>query len=503
MKKQFLLVIVLLLGLFTVGASAQNDNIFNVSMSNDPRSLDPQGMSGPTTNRVMFSIYDTLLYRDNNAELQPNLAETFTISDDGLSLTFELKEGILFSDGSPLNAETVKFSFERFQQVGQRAISYPIIMEIASIDVVDEYTVTFNLHQVAGELLSTLAEPYTGILSPTAVEAAGEEYFRNPVGTGPYMLEEWVPDSHIIMVPNPNYNGHRVWEEGTHSIDAYRIDFIRDQSSIANALEAGQLDFAQITSPDQLARFQDNPNFVVHTFEQRGLIYMGFNTTSDAFSSVDARVGVAQAVDVDLILTFLGADPSLRAYAPLAANLPGYDPVLEESAIQFDAAAALAAIEANGLSGQTVVMMTSVGGVAQLAGTVVQQQLAQVGITVQIDAVDFGTMMRRRQVGDYDLFISAYYGQDPDLLNSAMGTGGFANMGFYSNEEVDALLIEGRAYYDIADRMPFYTEAQQIAMQDAIMVPFMQPEGTYVYSTNVEGLSFLDLYPIFSNITLQ
>ncbi|NJO83291.1 MAG: ABC transporter substrate-binding protein [Blastochloris sp.] len=269
----------LVLALFSVStAAAQDDTTLTMIVTRDPVSLDPQTTLDPGAPILLAYIYDTLVYQTPTGEVLPSLAEDWTLGEDNLSITFNLRPGIQFSNGEPLNAEAVIYTFERLQGVGQRSLIYDEISNITSFEAADDLTVTFQLAQPSATLLSALTYPYAGILEPSAVEAAGESYGQNPVGTGSFMLDSWVSESEMTLIPNPNYAGHRPWTDAAAppTIDRLLVRFSADESARVNALLAGEADVIYVASGGQVARASESGT--VLESPARALVYLGFNT---------------------------------------------------------------------------------------------------------------------------------------------------------------------------------------------------------------------------------
>lgn len=480
-----IMLVILSLGVFNL--SAQSGTTFRIGGGNGPGTFDPHGPYGSGSLRFLYWVYDSLLFKDGDGNLQPNLATDYSISEDGLQITMNLRDDVVFSDGSPFTADDVVFTFERAQQIGQQSNIFGTAMTMQRIEAVDDYTVVFTLRAPSADVLTMLGVPGAAIVSRSAVEAAGEDYRANPVGTGPFVLADWEPGERVRLEVNPNYGGHRSWEAGDYSgFDAVEFSIIEDQSVMSNALLAGELDLAVLTVASQVERFRDNPDFTVLTYPLDGLFYLGFNTRSELFSQIEARSAVTQAVDAELVRTIIGEFNPARM--PLPSTMSVYDPALDDEAIQFNFDAAVEQLAEVGISSsdrQMVSLVTVPTGAA--AAAIVQQQLAPLGLDVEIEVEGFGTVMRRSAMGDYDMLIFGYFLNDPHDLSTVFGTGGFINMVGYSNPELDALLTAGRSVYDVSERTEAYTAAQRFIMDEALLLPLWESSGTLVFSNAVQG----------------
>ena len=175
------------------------------AMTSEPAQIDPQGAPSSGLSLVLPYLFDTLVVRDVDNSVQPLLAESWDISDDGKAVTFMLKEGVSFHDGTPLNAEAVRFTFERFKEVGTRSPIYGGIRQIAGVEIVDDLTVRFTFDQPAANFWSTVSMPYAGIISPASAEQGEEADAVRLVGSGPFLLEDWQAGQEMRLARNPDY----------------------------------------------------------------------------------------------------------------------------------------------------------------------------------------------------------------------------------------------------------------------------------------------------------
>src|SRR5512133_1575250 len=300
--------------------------------------LDPQGVAGSAQNAILPYLFDTLVYRDTDNSFKPYLAEKWELSADGKQATLMLRKGIQFSDGSPLNADAVKFTFDRLIKQGQKSVLASLVAVIDSITVVDETTVQFNFKQPTVTFLSSLANPYAGIVSPKAVEAEGDKFGQQPVGSGAYTLEKWEPGVAITLVKNPNYAWAPavVKNQGAVHVDHLVFKILPDVNQQVTALQAGEVDMLFVNQPSHLARLKQDSNIDLVETTLNSLIYLGFNTKKTPFDDVRVRQALSHAVNKDeLVKTALGGIGT-TAFAPLAPTLPGFDASLKSAESGFD-----------------------------------------------------------------------------------------------------------------------------------------------------------------------
>ncbi|MDO9066419.1 MAG: ABC transporter substrate-binding protein, partial [Chloroflexota bacterium] len=269
------------------------------ALTSEPPAIDPQGAAASGLNLVLPYLFDTLVFRETDNTYKPYLAESWQTAPDGKSITFRLKKGITFHDGSPLNAAAVVFTFERFKKTGSKSPIYGGITDMASVEAVDDLTVRFSFDKPSATFLGTLSQPYAGILSPTAVQAAGAEVGRNPVGTGLFKLAEWKPGVSIILARNPNY----AWappsakNQGAAKVDKLIFQVIPDANTQLAALQAGEVDVIFINDPAHFQKLEADSSIQVRRATLDSLIYLGYNCAKPPFNEVKVRQALSYAVN--------------------------------------------------------------------------------------------------------------------------------------------------------------------------------------------------------------
>lgn len=496
--RRLLILTALLLLTVTSTAHAQGGTI-NMIVTRDPLSFDPHATIDPGAPILLSYIYDTLVYQDRNGSIQPSLATDWTVEDDGRSITFTLRDDVTFSDGSPFNADAVIYTFERLQERGQRSLIYSEIANLTAFEKVDDYTVRFQLEQPSAALLSALTYMYAAILSPEATEAAADSYGQNPVGTGAFMLNAWLPETSVTLVPNPAYTGvQRPWTDASAppQIDALTISFTTDQSARASALIAGQADIAYITSPPQMARLAAMPDFYLLDSPGRSLVYAGFNTEREPFNQPGVRAALAQAVNKDDVLLVASEGMGQVVNTPLPPTLFGYDAALEDEALQYAPDAARAQLAELGYTDDNplqITILTSTFPTFEVISTVMQQQFAAVGVDATIDVLDYSAVREMATAGNYDMIVTRYDWNDPDVLSRYLAEAniGTTNRYFYRNPALDALLLQGRTTFDPAARAQVYADAQRIILADVPIIPLYMPATKVVLNNRIQGADVL------------
>ncbi len=251
-------------GAGTVALAQTPPNVLIVGQIAEPQSLDPHTVTATNDFRILVNIYDGLVrYKDGTLEVEPALAESWTISDDGKTYTFKLRQGVKFHDGSDFNAEAVKFNFDRMLKEDHPFYNtgpFPLSFNFSSIDavnVLDEHTVEFKLKEPFAPFLSNLAYPTGLIVSPEAVKKYGKEFGRHPSGTGPFKFAEWQSGQRVVVERNPDY-----WDTAP-ALEAVVFRPITDANTRVAEMMAGGLDVMVEVPPDNLATFKQDANFAV------------------------------------------------------------------------------------------------------------------------------------------------------------------------------------------------------------------------------------------------
>lgn len=480
--KRFLAAAATVLSLaFASPAFAQTPpNILVVGQIAEPKSLDPHAVTAVNDFRILMNIYDGLVrYKDGTLEVEPALAESWTISDDGTVYTFKLRDGVSFHDGSALNAEAIKFNFERmldekhpFHDTGP----FPLAFFFSSVDTVtavDDLTVEFKLKEPYAPFLSNLAYPTGLIVSPKSVEANGAEFGRNPSGTGAYKFAEWEANAKVVVTRNDDY-----WD-GAPELEAVIYRPITDANTRIAEMLSGGLDIMVEVPPDSLQQFRTDASFKV--FEQAGphVWFLILNAKEGPFASKEIRQAANYAVNkTALVDNILQGTAEVAAGPTPPAFAWAYDETLEP--YPYDPEKAKQLLKDAGYDGEEVTFYVTEGGSGMLdpiaMGTAIQADLEAVGMDVKIETYEWNTFLGKVNPGlegKADMAEMAWMTNDPDTLPFlALRTeawpdkGGF-NSGYYSNPKVDELLEAARRSTDQDERAKLYREMQSIVQDDA------------------------------------
>ncbi|MFZ5917813.1 MAG: ABC transporter substrate-binding protein [Chloroflexota bacterium] len=387
-----------------------------------------------TTMAPHVMIYEPLVTVDYNYEFQPGLAESWEISEDGLTWTFYLQKGVTFHDGSAFNADVVKWWLEGML-TGVNSYMFESMTEAT---VVDDYTINLTFSAPFPNLLYNLSTSFSGIMSQEAYEKYGEEYgLKYAVGTGPFMLEEWVQNDHLTLVKNPDYNWAPKWtgHSGPAQVDKIIYRIIPEDATRAIELQAGNVHILlDAPSPRELPQYQNNPDYLYLQSSDATIQFIGMKVDHPFFADLRTRQAVGYAIDRDLIVetVYQGIGRATNTY--LSVELGG-DKGVSKFAPSYDLEMAKSLLAEVGwvMGDDGVLVAESVAGVE--AGTkfevsywtyqedefkrlaeVTQKMLADVGIKAEIQLMDNPTYSAALKGTETELILRQYGWDNNDIL---------------------------------------------------------------------------------------
>ncbi|HSJ53988.1 MAG TPA: ABC transporter substrate-binding protein [Anaerolineae bacterium] len=478
-------------------------------LDQDLSGLDPQVEMSLAMYGVARSVYSTLvrLGYEGDLELYPDLAESWDVSDDGLSYTFHLRQGVKFHTGQELTAEDVKFTFERLYDP---AMASPAAMfgtfivgvderlggtasDVPGIVVVDKYTVQFNLSQPYGAFLAELVTPSLGILSKEEVEKWGVDYLVHPSGTGPFKLKDWVRGEKLVLEANEDYY------EGRPTLDMVEIIIVEDEATGILKFENGELDVYDVPSAE-LDRLMADPKWKDQIISVPALdtYYFQLNNFSPPLDDYRVRRAIAHAIDRQAILdTIIKTGQVANTVMP--PGLPCYNPSI--APYEYDPEKSRALLKEAGLEdGFTMKVLERAE--SEIVDAIVAQ-LAEVGITVEQEMVErsaFWDIVYKGQTDSYYLSWWADFGDPHNFFNyiwrSATETEESKNM--YVNPEVDELIDLAAVTTDMDERCELYHQIEQIGIeQDAQRVWLWHLETQRIVQPWVKGYNLAPTDVVF------
>ncbi len=485
------------------------DKVIIFGKPKDAVTLDPADSTEGESSAVIVNIFEPLLrFEREKTTVTPALAESWSISDDKLTWTFKLRKGIKFHDGTPLDAEAVKFNYDR-QKDEKSPWRFKAKMEywhlffgaVDSIEAPDPETVVFKLNRVDATFLTNLALFNMGISSPTAIKKYGENYFKNPVGTGPYMFKTWIRNEKILLRRNPEYWGQ------APKIDMLIFKPVPDNSVRLLEHEGGSIHVLDGINPDDVPRIRKNPQLKLLTQPGLNVGYLAMNGQKKPFDNLKVRQAMNHAINKQALVNafFAGGTLGMVAKNPMPSTVWGYNNAVTDYDYNPTKAQQLLkeAGHPNGFEVKLWVMPVSRPYMPQpqRIAEAIQADLKKVGVTSKIVSFEWGTYLDKLSNGEHDMAMAGWIGDngDPDnflytLLdkeNTKLGSA--ANYAFYRGEAVHDLLVKAQKVYDQESRSQLYQQAQVLIHQDAPWVPLFH--STQMMATRA-GVSGLYLHPV-------
>ncbi len=476
----------------------------------DSESLDPGSTSDGESSRVTQQVLETLLtFEAESFELEPGLAHDWEVSDDGLTYTFYLEEGVKFHDGTDFNAEAVKINFDRFADPEHEYAfadhEYVYFMYgtmfgghkgdeghvVDEVKVVDDYTVEFHLNKPLGFFLQNMGMSYFAITSPAALEEFGPEINENPVGTGPFKFVSWTKNDSIVLEKNEDY-----WKEGLPKLDKVIFEVIPDNAARLIALRSGDIDIMDGLNPDDAAGVESDDDLTLYSRAENNFGYVGFNVQKEPLDNELLRQAISHAIDREAIVEALYAGYGTVAKNPLPPSYLGYNDDVEGYQYDVDKAKELLS-EAGYADGLEIDLWTM--PVArpympdpETTAEIIQNNLAEIGVTVNIVREEWAPYLEKTMNGEHQIYMLGWSGTngDPDYFISSLLHGdliGDSNREFYQNEEVDKLLNAAKVEIDQDKRAEMYEEAQAIIAEDVPMVPLVHSTPVMASSNKVKN----------------
>ena len=415
----------------------------------------------------------------SDGELEPALAEKWSVSDDGLTYTFNLRKGVKFHDGTPFNAEAVKFNYDRMLPANAQPrmqAAKPVFGRTDRIETPDESTVKIIQKERQGSLAIQLAGISGWIMSPTALKKYGEDYTSHPTGTGPFMFDSWDRDAQFVVKANPDYWG------GKPKLDRVILKVTKEATVRVDQLLTGEADVITDIAPLDVARVEGGADSAILTAPPINFAVMGFLMFRKPFDDIRVRKAINMAINREALVKFLYKDKGIVLDAPLPKASWAYNSDLKGYPYDPDQAKKLLAEAGypNGFSFEALTFSQArpycpLGMVK--VGEVVQADLKKVGVNMTLRLMPgVGETEDAAARGEGDAYFTGYFfSGDPgpifdQIWSSSAAAPKGGNLPRYSNPEVDKLITESLPEPDQAKRKATYWKIQELLMADAPMV---------------------------------
>ena len=455
-------IIALLAGSLGMTWAQDSGNVLVMARAADTTGLDPHTQTAFASFRLLELIYEPLVNLNAELVVVPSLAETWTFAEDGKTLTLNLRQGVTFHNGADFTAEDVVATFNRILDEDTAAAARANYLNIASIDTPDDFTVVFNLSDPDVPLLAALATTNAAIVDSADIESGDVATVAN--GTGPFSLENWTPDQTTTLAANADW-----WGDGPQ-VDGIEIRIIPDETSILAALRAGTIDFALLNDPLVATLLVDDPTIVLNRVPSIAYHVLQLRAAVPPLDQLEVRQAISCAIDRQEVLdtASLGEGVVTGPLTMAAFALP----TDELFCYQKDLAKARELMAQAGVEGFTlkVIAANAEPPTAESEATNIKAQLAEIGITVEIESMELSVYVDRWLAGDFEAAIALNGGRpDPYTMYARywQSTGNLNNVAGYSDATLDELMASGRAETDPEARYNIFADFQRHLAEQA------------------------------------
>ncbi len=470
--------------------------------------LDPHRAFLQVTAQIVKPVFDSLVYmRRGDPTIYPGLAKSWEISEDGKKYTFHLRDDVKFHDGTPFNAEAVKYNFDWCVNPENQLGNSPSVMgTYESSTVIDEYTIEANFSEPYGAFLPQLAQVWVAMQSPTAKEKWGDEYQFHLTGTGPFMLKEYVPGDHVTVVRNPDYKwGPLMFHEGPAFLDSIECRPIPENSTRVAALESGELNMIDGVPPQDLARLEGNPDLQIIRASAGGMPWtMQVNVKKPPTDELAVRQALWYATDQAQIVDNLFKGVMEPAYWPSEKGMLGYDAEVD-AVSTTDPEKAKSTLESAGWADtngdgirekdgkklEVLLLIPADFGMEEFS-TMLQSQYRAVGIDMSIQSLAFPAAVEQWNSGAHNIDPAFFWWPDPALVSiwyDSRFVGRCCNWSHYGDPEVDALVIKGEGTVDQEARGEVYKQLFTKALKDVAVYPLFHKQYVAAADKSLRGIS--------------
>jgi ABC-type transport system substrate-binding protein len=476
--------------------------VVTVAFSEEPNSLDPILGYNVAAWQGLMNLYRGLMIFEGDKAV-PDMADGMPeISADGLVYTFKIKPGIKFHNGREVEASDFQYSLNRVLDpewaswanyylisiAGAQDVIDGNAKEASGIEVLDKYTLRITLAAPDMTFLNVLALPNNWVVPKEEVEKWGTDFEKHPVGTGPFMLKEYVPGEKVVFVRNPNF-----FHEGQPYIDETVMSLGVDASTALLRMEKGEVDvlFGDSIPAADFPRLIADAEYKDWLFREPSMYtwWLGLNNKVAPLDNIQVRQALNMAIDKEKVAKLTGGKgQALSAIYPSSA--PGYDAAYKP--YNFDQAAAKAKLAEAGLpaGSELELLVSSEDPLAATIAQTIQQDLQQVGLKINITQASDTAVYDMIVAGETQMYLNSWYMIQPDpadLVNNLYMTDAGSNQDFYSNAKVDELAMQALAEQDRAKRIQLYKDIEHLLMDDAVHVPLFTSVSYYMHNPRIQG----------------
>jgi peptide/nickel transport system substrate-binding protein len=468
----------------------------------DSVSLDlAQATDGESIKAGIQVLENLVIFGKDSMDVEPQLAESWKVSEDGLTWTFKLRKGVKFHDGHPFNAQAVYDSFARvifkehpFNSYGQWKYVSMSLGPVKDIKVVDEYTIALVTEKPYAPLLNNLALWLCPIVSPKAMADYKEKIGMHPVGTGPFKFVSWTKDDQIVLERNNEYWGEKA------KVSRIILKSIPEPSARLMALQSGTVDIADDLDPDSIALVKKNPKLAVIERPSVNVGYLAFNTEKPRLKDPKVRQALSHAIDRETLIKAIFAGLALPAKNPFPPSIWSYNDALKP--YDYNPAKAKKMLAEAKFDFNTEIelwaMPVSRAYMPDPVKTaeLIQAYFAAVGVKAKIVRHEWAAYLSKTSNGEHDMCMLGWLGGNADPDNFLYGllsadsakTPGAANVAIWKNAEFTELCLKGQKTFNKAERTKIYLKAQEIFNAEAPWAPLVHTKIVRSYSKKLHDV---------------
>lgn len=498
MKKIIAAVLAAALALSLIGCGAQGTSsgegsaeggqaktTMTYGLSAEPSGLDPMKLATMSAFTVTYALYDTLTIADGEGNYVPCLCDAIDVSEDGLDYTITLTKSVQFHDGSTLTVDDIKYSIDRTIEAGWAT---DMTRWIDNVEVLDQNTVVIHLNTPFGGMLGALASPYFSIMSKAYCEShTDDEIKREPMGTGAYVLDEWVSGDHISLKANENYFA------GAPAIKEITLRPITDKNTGLISLETGEVDAFLDVNPTDISLVEENPDLAYYSTDSAGVLSLNMNNEDEILSNELVRKAICAAINKDDII--LGALDGMgtAANSPVPTVCAGYSDQVQT--ISYDPEQAKAWLKEAGYeNGLSLSLKVKENNTNQSVAQILKAQLAEVGIDVSIEVMESSAYTTDIYTnGNYQMTIGSWYAMFLDAYSVMYSQfhkdcyGATGNITHVTDETLSGLLDAAAAAGD-ADKVAAYNAVCDEITAHAYQLPLVYQQTSITTNAALKGV---------------
>lgn len=499
----------------TEAGSTTGEKILKVQVGPDPETVDPALNSAIDGGNMILHAFEGLLTLDENGQLKEGQAESWETSEDGLTWTFHLRDGLKWSDGTDLTAKDFVYSWQRVCDPNVAAPYAETVLgmvkgydeavagDITKLDVQapDEKTVVVNLANPCSYFGELAAFATLNPVQQATVEANGDAWATSAdtyISNGPFMMTEWVPGSHITFSKNPNY-----WNAEAIKLDKLEFELIEDSNAAYSAYTSGEVDMIKDVPTEEIPSLQGNDDF--HVEPIIGTYYVSLNLQKEYFQDARVRKALSLAIDRNYVANTLMQgtySPASSIVGPgwldadgssFAENANGGTPYIDNDNFDANLEEAKKLLEEagypNGEGFPQIEYTTNDAGYHKVVAEYLQQAWAAIGIDLKVNIVEWASFTPMRRNGEFDVARNGWVGDytDPSNILELFCTTNGNNDGKYTNADFDATIEDSRVTTDATTRSADLHKAEDTLMNDAGCIPIAYYNDFWLQSSKITG----------------